>query len=93
MTRLEFFEKGYGLIAAKLGVVPFSLLVKYDIYKTYREFLKAGQPEEEARRLTVKGCKYHYSTVARSIYWFERDESYRIHKEVRLQIVANDLTK
>lgn len=89
MSRLEFFEKGYGLIAAKLGVIPFSLLIKYNIYKTYREFIEAGKTSEQARKLTVDECHYHYCTVARSIYWFERDDSYKFHKQARLQILAN----
>lgn len=91
MSRLSFFESGQGLIAARLGIIQISVLVKYDMYKTYLDFLKEDGNTESARRKTVAKCKCHYSTVARAIYWFEYDESYKAYKELRkarLQIVA-----
>lgn len=90
MTRFEFFESGAGLIAVKIGVVPVSLLTKYDIYKSYREFLSELGNDELARKKTVDSSRYSYWTVVRAIYWFERDDSYKTHKDVRasLQIGA-----
>ena len=74
MSRWEFFESGLGLIAAKLGVIPIDLLVKYDCYKTYREFLAKGHVPGEAKLLASDQCRYHYSSIVRSIYWFEEPD-------------------
>lgn len=72
MTRFEFFEKGLGLVACKLGAIPLSLLIKYDIYKTYLEQIEQGNVKSEARKLTVEKTNTHYSTVHRAIEWFEK---------------------
>jgi hypothetical protein len=89
MTKLQFFESGQGFIGAKLGIVPVQLLVRYDTYKTYLEHIAAGLSQEEARRNTVESSRCHYSTVARAIYWFERDNSYATHRAIRFQTHAN----
>lgn len=78
ISRFEFFERGFGFDAAKLGVMPVGFLVKYDVYKTYLEFKekatgKYEKKETEARRLTVEKTKLHYSFVCRAILWFEED--------------------
>jgi hypothetical protein len=74
MTRWEFFESGLGLIAAKLGVIPIDLLVKYDCYKTYKDFLSKGHTVAESKVLASDKCRYHYASIARAIYWFEEPE-------------------
>lgn len=93
VSRFEFFESGLGLVAAKLGVISIDRLVTYDIYKTYRDLVDAGSSGEDARRLTVEKHGYHYSTIARAIYWFERDDSYKAHKFARLQVPAKESVK
>lgn len=72
MTRLEFFEKGYGLIAVKLGYIDVKFLWRYDLYKTYQSLIKAGWSVAEAKARTVLTHKEKYLNVARAIYWFER---------------------
>jgi predicted transglutaminase-like protease len=93
MTKIEFFECGHALIAVRLGIVPASVLIKYDIYKTYLEHLEKTKSEEQARKLTLKSYNIHYSTMARAIYWFEREEykSNLTYKDLRssLQFAAN----
>lgn len=74
MKRWEFFESGMGLACAKAGIISMGLLCKYDRYKMYREFLNAGYNDTEARQMTEKKTKLNQSTIARDIYWFERDE-------------------
>lgn len=73
MTRLQFFESGYGLISAKLGIISIDLLTKYDSYKTYLEFRDQGYNEGESRILASDKCRCHYTSIARAIYWFESD--------------------
>lgn len=78
MTRLEFFERGFGFDALKLGVMPVGFLVKYDIYKTYVALRdnatgRYEKKETEARRLTVEKTRSSYSYVCRAIIWFEED--------------------
>lgn len=74
MTRWEYFESGMALVGVKLGAVTTGLLERYDRYKTYREFLSMGYDDTEARKLTQQKTKLNQSTIARDIYWFERDE-------------------
>ncbi len=74
MTRLEFFESGTGLIAAKIGVIPVDLLTKYDNYRTYLDFKKDGHGDAESKVLASDKCRCHYASIVRAIYWFERDE-------------------
>ena len=83
-TRYRFFESGTGLIAVKLGIVPLSLLAKYDFYKTYLEFKEQGT--ENPILLASDRCGCHISSIYRAIYWFERDDP---HSSAHLQIVEN----
>lgn len=73
MDRFTFFEKGFGLIAVKLGAMSPNFLWKYDLYKTYLSFLHSGLTTEEARKKTVTTHNEEYLNVARAIYWFERE--------------------
>lgn len=73
MSRLEFFDKGYGLIAVKLGFINARFLWLYDIYKTYQAFIQAGWIPSDARQRTILTKKEKYLNVARSIYFFERE--------------------
>lgn len=83
MSRLEFFDKGYGLIAVKLGALSPNFLWKYDLYKTYLSFINSGFSQEDARKKTVDTHNEEYLNVARAIYWFEREgwtQKKRFHK-------------
>lgn len=73
MSRFDFFERGYGLIAVKLGCLSPNFLWKYELYKTYLSFIKSGLSQEDARKKTMDTCKAEYLNVARAQYWFERD--------------------
>lgn len=73
MTRLEFFDKGYGVTAVKLGFMSPRFLWIYEIYKTYQGLVLAGWEPSEARQRTVLTLKEEYLNVARAIYWFERE--------------------
>lgn len=74
MTRLEFFDKGYGLMAVKLGFMNPRFLWIYDIYKTYESLKKAGWIPSEARQRTMITLSEEYLNVCRAIYWFERED-------------------
>lgn len=74
MTRFEFFESGMGLAAARIGIISIGVLIKYDAYKTYREFIESGIKKSLAIVKTAEKCSCDQSTVARYIYWFERDD-------------------
>jgi len=74
MTRFEFFESGAALTGARMGIVPIDMLVKYDVYKEFRTLICAGVAKPQAIQKAAKSCKCNRSTVARYIYWFERDD-------------------
>ena len=74
MSRFDFFEKGYGLVGAKMGIISIDLLIKYDSYKVYRELIDEGVKESQAKIIASDRCNCHPSTIARYIYWFERDD-------------------
>jgi len=74
MTRLEFFDKGYGMAAVKLGLMSPRFLWIYDIYKTYQALVRQGWEPSEARQRTKLTLKEKYLNVARAIYWFERED-------------------
>lgn len=83
MTRLEFWDKGYGLISVRLGQTSPNFLWKYDLYKTYQSFISQGLSQEQARKKTMDSHNEEYLNVARAIYWFERDgwtQKKRFHK-------------
>lgn len=71
MTRLEFFERGFGLVAFRLGLLPASTLIRYDLYKTYVEFFNQTKNSTKARELTMIERNAEYYQVARAIYFFE----------------------
>lgn len=73
MTRFEFFESGMALVGARMGIVPINFLVKYDVYKTFLAFMSKGIRKSTAIIYTADKCYCDPSTVARYIYWFERD--------------------
>jgi len=74
ISRLTYFESGQAFVGFKIGVVPIGLLLKYDRYRTYKDFIDQGYNDTEARKLTRDVTKMNQSTIARDIYWFERDE-------------------
>jgi hypothetical protein len=93
MSRLEFFDKGYGLISVKLGFTNPRFLWLYDIYKTYQMFIETGMyPTSEARQRTMKALKENYLNVARAIYWFER-EGWTDKKPLSFRNAENNRTK
>jgi hypothetical protein len=71
MTRYEFFESGMALTGAKIGIVPIDMLVKYDVYKTYRDLLESGTKKSLALVGAAEKSGCDRSTVARYVYWFE----------------------
>ena len=73
MTRLEFFDKGHGITAVRLGFMSPRFLWIYEIYKTYQGLVKQGWEPSEARQRTKLTLKEEYLNVARAIYWFERE--------------------
>ena len=93
MTRLEFCESGQALAAARIGFVPVDLLTRYDFYKTYTDLVKAGMPEDKAKKEAALLCKCDRSTIARAIYWFERPDDWysRSGKGKGLQVLAQGL--
>lgn len=83
MDRLTFFERGFGLIAVKLGAMSPNFLWKFDLYKTYIGFRNDGFSQEEARKKTMDTHNEEYLNVARAQYWFEREgwtQKKRFHK-------------
>lgn len=74
MNRFEFFESGQGLIAARLGLISIFSLVRYDIYKSYKQLLADGVNPAEAKKIVCDRMKYHYSGVMKAIYFFEKDD-------------------
>ena len=84
-TRLEFFEIGAGLLGAKLGLISISDLEKYDMYKTYLEFLESYKDMDEIkahvkahRDTEVKyNCNYHM--VRRARVFFEGGKILQIY--------------
>jgi len=75
-TRLDFFESGAGLLAVRLGIVSISYLEKYDMYKSYLEFLDKYKYLDEIkahvkahRDTEVKyNCSYHIVRRARVFF-------------------------
>ena len=92
MTRLEFFDKGYGLNAVKLGLMSPDFLWRYDIYKTYQSLVKQGWEPWEAKKRTMMTMKEKYLNVARAIYLFER-EDWSSKKQLRFQTVEKEQAK
>jgi len=92
MNRLEFFDKGYGLIAVRLGFMSPRFLWRYDIYKTYEGLIKAGWVPSEARQRTMITLNEEYLNVARAIYWFER-EGWTDKKQLTFRNVENQRGK
>jgi hypothetical protein len=74
ISRFDFFEKGFALMGARVGIVSIGLLCKYDRYKTYLEFLEIENNKRKAIDKTVRRLKCDYSTIYRDIYFFERDD-------------------
>ncbi len=72
MSRLEFFDRGYGMAAVNLGFMNPRFLWLYDIYKTYQSLVTQGWDPSEARQRTMLTLREKYLNVARAIYWFER---------------------
>lgn len=71
MTRLEFFERGFGLVAFRLGLLPVNVIVHYDLYKTYLDFLDRTKDETEARKLTEIERNVSQFRVSRAICFIE----------------------
>jgi hypothetical protein len=88
MTKFEFFEMGYGLIAARLGLVSPTILAKYDVYKTYLKNLEYCEDDlkedghgiisARAKKLTMQECKCGYYMVARAVTYFEEGKVLQI---------------
>lgn len=74
MTRFEFFESGQALTGTRLGLISPDFLSKYDGYKIYLEFIASGEKKSKAIVLAAHQCRCDRSTIARYIYWFERDD-------------------
>ena len=85
MTRLEFFESGVGLRAARMGLVNIALLAKYDIYKRYldkknkmvtnrKSKLQIRQEIGFIKLKVCEECRCNYSSVVRAIIFFERED-------------------
>ena len=76
-TRLEFFEAGYGLAAVRLGIMSTSLLVKYDMYKTYCAqleklfYLPDNKASARAKQLTMAIYQVDYWAINRAVNFFE----------------------
>lgn len=68
--RFEFYEEGLALRAFRLGLISSSSLAKYDLYKTYLEFLEKFGDDTDARRMTMQVRRASYLQVARAIYFF-----------------------
>lgn len=92
MSRLEFFDKGYGLIAVRLGAMSTKYLWWYDIYKTYESFIKSGWISTDARQRTMITKNEEYLNVARAIYWFERPD-WTDKKQMAFRNVENQRSK
>lgn len=73
MTRFEFFQKGYGMTAVRLGIAPVSMSGWYDVYKTYIEFSVRLNNKSEARKITIAKYECSESKMSRVISWFEDD--------------------
>jgi hypothetical protein len=73
VTRFEFFESGQGLVGVRLGFIPLTFLVKYDMYKTYQDLVSKGEKEAEAKKKIVKQTGYNYAQVIRAIHYFKED--------------------
>jgi hypothetical protein len=92
MSRLEFFDKGYGLIAFRLGAMSYKYLWWYDIYKTYETLIKAGWVPTDARQRTMITKNEEYLNVSRAIYFFERP-NWTDKKQLALRNVENQPVK
>lgn len=77
MTRIEFFEAGYALTGVRIGVISPDMLSKYDRYLVYLDLLKSGQKKSQALILASDQCNCDRATVAKTVYWFERDDAVR----------------
>jgi hypothetical protein len=92
MSRLEFFDKGYGLIAVRMGAMSPRFLWRYEIYKTYESLIKAGWTTTDARQRTMITLNEEYLNVARAIYWFERP-GWTDKKQLAFRNVENEQNK
>ena len=77
MSRLEFFEKGFGLVAVRLGMMSPAFLEKYDMYKTYQDYLDKfsdlgfRKSVAMAQKKTQDHFKCGYHTLRRATIFFE----------------------
>jgi hypothetical protein len=74
MRRFEYFEAGHALAGVRIGIIAPEMLSKYDGYKTYLDLIDSGKKKSEAIVLAAVQCRCNRSTIARYIYWFERDD-------------------
>lgn len=76
LSKMEFFESGMALCAARLGVMSPAFLAKFDTYKIYLDFLSKANGVNESRKTTalrdtIDKTGLGYSYVYRCVQWFE----------------------
>lgn len=70
MTRLEWFENGYGQIGLALGIISASMFSKFIQYKVYRQYRDHGRKHMDAIENAADDCKCSPGTVWNSVQFF-----------------------
>lgn len=71
LTKLQFFEDGYGQLAVELGLISPSSFMRFIHYKVFKDFMEDGYPKSTAIQLTADRTKASFSTVWRSVQYFQ----------------------
>lgn len=69
--RLKFFESGQALDAVNLGIISTSVFMKYIHYQEYLAFRSEGYDTCTAMQLTADKMKCHFTTIWRSVKYFD----------------------
>jgi hypothetical protein len=74
MTRLDWFEKGYGNSAVDLGILDPALVLRFIQYKVYTKY-RAENKKTRAVELTAIEMEIPDSSVWRAVKFFEESTS------------------
>lgn len=74
MTRLQWFEAGYGTTGVELGIISPDVFIKYIRYRVYQDFRSKKHDHGTAMELAAEQCKCAAWTIWSAINFMQGKE-------------------